>query len=68
VVLIEPHFDSYSVVVEVCGGKPVFVPLRPGDNPSDGNNWSLDKGEFEAAFSEKTKICMVNTPHNPIGK
>ena len=30
VVLIEPHFDSYSVVVEVAGGKPVYVALKPG--------------------------------------
>lgn len=68
VILIEPHFDSYSVVVEVCGGKPVYVPLKPEGDPTSANNWVLDKAEFEGAFTSKTKLLMVNTPHNPIGK
>ena len=67
-ILIEPHFDSYSVVVEVCGGKPVYVPLKPEGDPRNANNWVLDKAEFEGAFNSKTKLLMVNTPHNPIGK
>jgi len=70
VVLIEPHFDSYSVVVEVAGGKPVYVALKPGAglDSKDANNWVLDREEFERAFSSKTKALMINTPHNPIGK
>jgi len=31
-------------------------------------NWKLDKEEFEAAFSERTKLLITTTPHNPVGE
>ena len=44
------------------------MPLKPEGDPNNANNWVLDKAEFEGAFSSKTKLLVVNTPHNPIGK
>ena len=46
----------------------MYVPLKPEGDPTSANNWVLDKAEFEGAFTSKTKLLMVNTPHNPIGK
>lgn len=66
VVLFEPYYDSYLASVQMAGGVPRFVPLRP---PADGEGaWWFDEQELERAFSDKTKLCIVNTPHNPTGK
>lgn len=61
VILFEPYYDSYRACVAMAGATPRFVPLRaPG--------WTIDPDELRAAFSEKTKAILVNTPHNPTGK
>ncbi len=61
VVLFEPYYDSYRASVEMAGAIPRFVTLhRPG--------WSFDPGELEAALSERSRVVLVNTPHNPTGK
>lgn len=66
VVLFEPYYDSYLASVQMAGGVPRFVQLRPPSDPS--GEWSYDDSELEAAFSNKTKLVIVNTPHNPTGK
>lgn len=66
VVLFEPYYDSYLASVQMAGGVPRFVPLRPPTDPTGA--WWFDEQELIGAFSDKTKLCIVNTPHNPTGK
>ena len=66
VVLFEPFYDSYVANVVMAGGVPRYVRLRPPDG--EHGAWWFDDGELEAAFGPKTKLVVVNTPHNPTGK
>ena len=61
VVLIEPLYDSYLAMVKRAGGVPRFVRIEP---PA----WELPRAELEAAFSPRTKLLLLNSPHNPAGK
>ena len=61
VVLIEPLYDCYLAMVRRAGGVPRLVRLEPPD-------WKLPRAELAAAFSERTKLILLNTPHNPAGK
>jgi aspartate/methionine/tyrosine aminotransferase len=61
VVIFEPFYDSYVPATGVAGGTPRIVTLHAPD-------WHFDPAELEAAFSERTRAVMVNTPHNPTGK
>jgi len=67
-----PHFDQYISSITFHGGKPVYVPFRPPKEASHQNvssaDWKLDIEELRAACTEKTKVLILNTPHNPIGK
>lgn len=60
VILLEPSYDSYAPAVELSGGVPVYVPLSLPD-------FSVDWDRVSAAITEKTRLIMVNTPHNPCG-
>jgi aspartate/methionine/tyrosine aminotransferase len=66
VILIEPFYDSYPASVIMAGGTPVYVPLRPA--PGAAANWVLDLDELAAAFSPRTRLLILNTPQNPLGK
>lgn len=61
VVLFEPYYDSYRACVSIAGAKPRFVTLRAPD-------FRFDPAELAAAFSKKTRLVLVNTPHNPTGR
>lgn len=72
VIVFEPFFDQYISNIEMPGGKLVYVPMRP---PKDGATkttsaaeWTVDMEELEAAITPKTRMIVINTPHNPIGK
>lgn len=61
VIVFEPFYDSYVPAIEMAGGLPRFYTLRPP-------NWQIDETELTALFTDKTKLIIVNTPHNPTGK
>lgn len=62
VVLFEPYYDSYRACVALAGGVPRFVAMREKDG-----RFTFDEAELRAAFTERTKVVLVNTPHNPTG-
>ncbi|MFM0053542.1 pyridoxal phosphate-dependent aminotransferase [Caballeronia grimmiae] len=61
VVVIEPMYDSYVPAIELAGGKPVFVSLEAPD-------YALPFDKIAAAITPKTRLLMINTPHNPTGR
>jgi N-succinyldiaminopimelate aminotransferase len=61
VVLIEPLYDCYLPMVRRAGGVPRLVRIEPPE-------WKLPRRALEAAFSDKTKLILLNTPHNPAAK
>jgi N-succinyldiaminopimelate aminotransferase len=66
VVAFEPVYDSYAASVSMAGGVLRPVTLRPPDESHPG--WWFDAGELEAAFGPRTRVMLLNTPHNPTGK
>lgn len=60
VILLEPAYDSYAPSVIVNGGIPKFVPLNP-------NDFSVDWDKVKDSISRKTKLIIINSPHNPSG-
>ncbi len=54
--------------VIMAGGTPIYVPLRAQTQRQYAGEWMLDMDELAAAFSPRTKLLVVNTPMNPIGK
>jgi aspartate/methionine/tyrosine aminotransferase len=68
VILIEPFYDSYAPSVIMAGGTPVYVPMRAADGTQFASEWTLDMDELDAAFGPATKLLVINTPMNPIGK
>ncbi|MDG3011720.1 pyridoxal phosphate-dependent aminotransferase [Rhodococcus sp. D2-41] len=62
VVLIEPYYDSYAATVALAGGVRRTVPLVP-----DGDGFALDHDALRAAVTGRTRLLIVNTPHNPTG-
>jgi N-succinyldiaminopimelate aminotransferase len=72
VVLFEPMYDSYAAAVAMAGGVLRPVPLTPPAPPADPGDpdgtWSFDPEELRAAVTPRTKLLLLNTPHNPTGK
>lgn len=61
VIVLEPAYDSYIPNILMAGGVPRCVPLRaPG--------WAFDPAELAAAFNPRTRLILLNTPHNPTGR
>ena len=61
VVVLEPTYDSYQACIALAGATPRFVTLRP---PA----YDLDLDALRDAITAKTKLILLNTPHNPTGK
>jgi len=61
VIVFEPFYENYGPDAIISGATPRFVQLRRPD-------WSFDEKELAAAFNNKTKAIIINTPNNPTGK
>ncbi|MBL0045864.1 MAG: aminotransferase class I/II-fold pyridoxal phosphate-dependent enzyme [Flavobacteriales bacterium] len=59
VIIVDPAYDCYSPTVELFGGKPVHVRL--------GSDMKFDADAVKAAITPRTRMLMINTPHNPAG-
>jgi N-succinyldiaminopimelate aminotransferase len=64
VVVFEPMYDSYQACIALAGGvlKPVLL------RPQDDGTYGFDRDELTAAVTARTKLILLNTPHNPTGK
>ena len=58
VIVLEPCYDSYAPNIELAGGRVVRVPLTPG-------SFRPDFARIAAALSAKTRLVIINSPHNP---
>jgi N-succinyldiaminopimelate aminotransferase len=63
VVMFEPYYDSYAASIALAAGIRRAVTLRPHEG-----TWRFDVGELAAAVTARTRLLLLNTPHNPTGK
>ncbi|KAF4624865.1 hypothetical protein G7Y89_g13301 [Cudoniella acicularis] len=72
VVVIEPHFDQFVRNINMAGGIPKFISLKPPSQATSYStsaaDWVLDLDELERIVTNKTRMLILNTPHNPTGK
>ena len=64
VLMLEPHYDSYPPIVAMAGGTP---PHRCRSDPDESGRFALDVDELAAAVGPRTRMLILNTPHNPTG-
>jgi len=60
VIVLDPCYDSYEPAIELCGARAVHVPLRLPD-------FSVDWQRVKDAVTSKTRMIVINSPHNPSG-
>jgi kynurenine aminotransferase len=63
--VFEPFFDIYIPSITLNGGVPVYCPIRKNELTEQ---WAVDFDELRSKITSKTKMILLNTPHNPIGK
>jgi aspartate/methionine/tyrosine aminotransferase len=61
IVTVDPCFVSYKSIIKFLGLKPVFVPLR------ESNEFKINPTDLESAITDKTRVILINSPHNPTG-
>jgi N-succinyldiaminopimelate aminotransferase len=61
VVMFEPYYDAYPALVAMAGATHRVVPLRPP-------GWAFDPEDLRRAITPRTRLIIVNSPHNPTGK
>jgi methionine aminotransferase len=59
-IIIEPAYDCYVPAIELCGGIPKYIKL-------DDVNFSVNWEDVRKSITSKTKLIIINTPHNPTG-
>lgn len=60
VVVLDPCYDSYEPAIVLNGGTAIHVPLQ-------GENFAIDWERLAAAFTARTRLLIINSPHNPSG-
>ena len=60
VIIIDPAYDAYAPIIELNGAKAVSVPLNAHD-------FSIDWDRVKDAITDRTRMIMINSPHNPTG-
>lgn len=60
VIVFTPAYDSYAPAIELAGGKTIFIPLQ-------APNYKVDWNHVKKMINSKTKMIVINTPHNPTG-
>lgn len=61
VILFEPWYDSYPATIEMAGASCTYVQLK-------APNFRINREDIEAVITSKTRMIVVNTPHNPTGR
>ncbi len=61
VIVLKPAYDSYEPAIELNGGKPVLVQMK-------GKDYEVDWKEVKEKITAKTRMIIINTPHNPSGR
>lgn len=62
VVVFEPYYDSYAAIIALSGAVRRPVTLRP-----EGGRFTFDPEELRAAVTPRTRVILLNSPHNPTG-
>ncbi|XP_014679306.1 PREDICTED: kynurenine--oxoglutarate transaminase 1, mitochondrial-like [Priapulus caudatus] len=73
VLVVEPYYDEMT---HMAGGTPIFVPMRPqkqqqqqgGETATTSGDWKIDADELERCCGPKTKMLILNSPNNHVGK
>jgi len=65
VIVIEPSYDCYVPAITLAGGIPKFVQMTPPN--TEKQTFSIDWNKVKEAINDKTKLLILNSPHNPTG-
>ncbi|MHA1829526.1 MAG: pyridoxal phosphate-dependent aminotransferase [Candidatus Heimdallarchaeaceae archaeon] len=61
ILILEPWYENYVPITYLAGGKPKYVPLKEED-------FDLDEEKVKESLTDKTRVIVINSPHNPTGK
>ncbi len=70
VIAFEPYYDSYAACIAMAGGVRVPATLRPptqGPPTPEQPRWHPDLDEVAASITDRTRVLLLNSPHNPTG-
>ncbi len=72
VIMLEPFYDSYPAATVMAGGIPVYVPMEQPESHTEeaplSSSWKLNMDRLRDAFTARTRLLIVNSPYNPVGK
>ncbi|GAB3035120.1 methionine aminotransferase [Spirosoma pulveris] len=70
VIVLEPAYDSYVPAIELNGGVPIYVTLTPSSRSAgavDSPDYAINWQQVRDKITDRTRLILVNTPHNPTG-